>query len=238
MSQKWHKEHSFGKFLPQVRVRVRKTWPQGEGRSKSKKHNTNQRWSLPSRIALTSPTVLRDRSWDQATTDVTLRNPPGNSHCSSSRGAATNCSEARGVGVTTDASSPAPCVTFRRVVVSLWGPGQSPVLPFACCVGSLRFVGRCGPCSCWCRFRVGGPHSWRTGRKPGQNGGWNRNATRPLWLATPNELSLCTYLNQKRWCKGVEGEAVSHVTQAQLFKSGLGKRWQVLFVVQQPGDVQ
>ena len=49
-----------------------------------------------------------------------------------------------------------PCVTFRPVVVSLRGPGQSPVLPFACCVGSLRSVGRCGRCSCWCRFRVHG----------------------------------------------------------------------------------
>ena len=51
---------------------------------------------------------------------------------------------------------PPPCVTFRRVVVSLRGPGQSLVLPFACCVGSLRSVGRCGRCSCWCRFRVRG----------------------------------------------------------------------------------
>ena len=48
------------------------------------------------------------------------------------------------------------CVTFRRVVVPLRGPGQSPVLPFACCVGSLLSVGRCGRCSCWCRFRVRG----------------------------------------------------------------------------------
>ena len=48
---------------------------------------------------------------------------------------------------------PPPRVTFRRVVVSLRGPGQSPVLPFACCVGSLRSDGRCGRCSCWCRFR-------------------------------------------------------------------------------------
>ena len=36
---------------------------------------------------------------------------------------------------------PPPHVTFRRVVASLWGPGQSPVLPFACCVGSLLSVG-------------------------------------------------------------------------------------------------
>ena len=36
-----------------------------------------------------------------------------------------------------------PCVTFRRVVAPLRGPGQSPVLPFACCVGSLLSVGRC-----------------------------------------------------------------------------------------------
>ena len=49
-----------------------------------------------------------------------------------------------------------PCVTFRRVVVPLRGPGQSPVLPFACCVGSLRSVGRC---SCWCRCRVRGAPS-------------------------------------------------------------------------------
>ena len=56
-----------------------------------------------------------------------------------------------------DASAaPASCVTFRRVVVPLRGPGQSPVLPFACCVGSLLSVGRCGRCSCWCRFRVRG----------------------------------------------------------------------------------
>ena len=45
-------------------------------------------------------------------------------------------------------------VTFRLVVVSLLGPGQSPVLPFACCVGSLLSVSHCGRCSCWCRFRV------------------------------------------------------------------------------------
>ena len=34
-----------------------------------------------------------------------------------------------------------PCVTFRLVAVPLWGPGQSPVLPFACCVGLLLSVG-------------------------------------------------------------------------------------------------
>ena len=54
---------------------------------------------------------------------------------------------------------PPPVVTFRRVAVSLRGPGQSPVLPFACCVGSLRSVGRCGRCSRWCRFRVRGAPS-------------------------------------------------------------------------------
>ena len=52
-----------------------------------------------------------------------------------------------------------PRVTFRRVVVPLRGPRQSPVLPFARCVGSLRSVGRCGRCSCWCRFRVRGAPS-------------------------------------------------------------------------------
>ena len=49
-----------------------------------------------------------------------------------------------------------PCVTFRRVVAPLRGPGRSSVLPFACCVGSLLSVGRCGRCSRWCRFRVRG----------------------------------------------------------------------------------
>ena len=52
--------------------------------------------------------------------------------------------------------SQAPCVTFRLVIAPLRGPGRSPVLPFACCVGSLLSVGRCGQCSCWCRFRVRG----------------------------------------------------------------------------------
>ena len=42
---------------------------------------------------------------------------------------------------------PPPRVTCRRVVVSLRGPGHSPALPSACCVGSLRSVGRCGRCS-------------------------------------------------------------------------------------------
>ena len=51
---------------------------------------------------------------------------------------------------------PPPCVTFRLVVVPLRGSGQSPVLPFACCVGSLLSVGRCGWCTCWCRFCVRG----------------------------------------------------------------------------------
>ena len=70
-----------------------------------------------------------------------------------------NNEEKRGTSVCrgatpTPATRPPPRVTFRLVVVPLWGPGQSPVLPFACCVGSLLSVGRCGRCSCWCRFRV------------------------------------------------------------------------------------
>ena len=48
-----------------------------------------------------------------------------------------------------------PCVTFHLVVVSLRGPGQSPVLPFACCVELLLSVGTYW-CSCWCWFRVCG----------------------------------------------------------------------------------
>ena len=64
-----------------------------------------------------------------------------------------NCSLRRGHCLV---PPPPPCATFRPVVVSLRGPGQSPVRPFACCVGSLLSVGRCGRCSCWCRFRVRG----------------------------------------------------------------------------------
>ena len=37
-----------------------------------------------------------------------------------------------------------PCVTCRLVAVSLRGPRQSPVLPFACCVGSMLSDNRCG----------------------------------------------------------------------------------------------
>ena len=58
---------------------------------------------------------------------------------------------------------PPPCATSLRVAVSLRGPGQSPVLPFACCVGSLRSVGRCGRCSRWCRCRVRGAQCWCAG---------------------------------------------------------------------------
>ena len=64
-----------------------------------------------------------------------------------------------------DPSPPNPIprrVTFRRVA-PFRGPGQSPVLPFACCIGSLRSVGRCGRCSCWCRFRVREPRRWCAG---------------------------------------------------------------------------
>ena len=56
-----------------------------------------------------------------------------------------------------------PCVTFRRVVVSLRGPGQSPVLPFACCVGSLCSVSRCGRCSAGVVSAFAEPSGWCTG---------------------------------------------------------------------------
>ena len=68
---------------------------------------------------------------------------------------------------------PPPPVTLRRVVVPLRGPGQSPVLPFACCVGSLRSVGRCGRCSCWCRFRLRGAQ-WLVCRGCAECGGMCR----------------------------------------------------------------
>ena len=37
-----------------------------------------------------------------------------------------------------------PCVTFRLVVAPLQGPGQSPVLPVACCVGLLLSAAAAG----------------------------------------------------------------------------------------------
>ena len=49
-----------------------------------------------------------------------------------------------------------PCVTFCLVADSLWGGGQSAVLPFTCCIGLLLSVGRCSRCSCWCCFSVHG----------------------------------------------------------------------------------
>ena len=59
------------------------------------------------------------------------------------------------LGYCTCAQAP-PCVTFRLVFAPSRGPGRSPILPFACCVESLLSVGRCGRCSCWCRFHVRG----------------------------------------------------------------------------------
>ena len=73
---------------------------------------------------------------------------------------------------------PPPRVTFRRVVAPLRGPGQSPGLPFACCVGSLRCVGRCGRCSCWCPLPqcrdgspMGGGGAFMKWRFPPKGGG-------------------------------------------------------------------
>ena len=78
---------------------------------------------------------------------------------------------------------PPPCVTFRRVTVSLKGPGQSSVLPFACCVGSLHYVSRCGRCSCWCRFRVRGAQ-WLVCRGCAGCGGMCRlRVSGAQWLA-------------------------------------------------------
>ena len=52
-----------------------------------------------------------------------------------------------------------PGFRFCETWASVQGPGQSPVRPFACCVGSLRSVSCCGRCSCWCRFRFNGAQS-------------------------------------------------------------------------------
>ena len=83
-------------------------------------------------------------------------------------------------------------MTFRLVVAPLRGPGRSPVLPFACCVGSLLSVGRCGALagdvsafaepSSWCAGALlnvawcavcasAAPNSWRIGGCAGCCGG-------------------------------------------------------------------
>ena len=56
-----------------------------------------------------------------------------------------------------------PCVTFRRVAVSLRGPGQSPARPFACCAGHcvLSAAAACVPAVVV--FALAEPSSWRTG---------------------------------------------------------------------------
>ena len=50
--------------------------------------------------------------------------------------------------------TPTPCVTFRRIVVPLRSLDSHPFFPSH--AASLLSVGRCGRCSCWCRFRVRG----------------------------------------------------------------------------------
>jgi len=57
---------------------------------------------------------------------------------------------------------PSPCVTLRWVAISLRGPGQSPVLPFACCVGSMLSDGR-GDVPCGVVSALAEPSSWRSG---------------------------------------------------------------------------
>ena len=86
---------------------------------------------------------------------------------------------------------PPPRVTFRRVVVSLRGPGQSPGLPFACCVGSMRSVGRCGRCSCWCRFRVHGAQYLVCRGCAGCGGMWQ---VARQWRPVVGVLGLCWLL--------------------------------------------
>ena len=86
---------------------------------------------------------------------------------------------------------PPPRVTFRLVVVSLRGPGRSPALPFACCVGSLRSVGRCSLCSRWCRFRVRGAQ-WLVCRGCARCGGMCRASAPPTVGCRCGTLTLTT----------------------------------------------
>ena len=70
---------------------------------------------------------------------------------------------ADGVGHKPDNPQTAPLCDIPSGCSFFTGPRQSPVLPFACCVGALLSVGRCGRCSCWCRFRVRRPSGWCAG---------------------------------------------------------------------------
>ena len=72
--------------------------------------------------------------------------------------------------------------TFRRVAVSSRGPEQSPVRPFACCVGSLRSDGRRSRCL-FC-----GVGSWRAGGCAGGCG----PLPSAFWSSTlPRRISFC-----------------------------------------------
>ena len=87
-----------------------------------------------------------------------------------------------------------PCVTFRLVVAPLRGPGRSPVLPFACCVGSLLSVGRCGRCSCWCRLSPPPvPEAVRElpQMKWGWSGAWGRYQRAPARVRRTGCIPIC-----------------------------------------------
>ena len=62
------------------------------------------------------------------------------------------------------------------------GPWTVTVLPFACCVGSLLSVSRCGRCSCWCRFCVCGA-KWLMCWARGGNYNRSRCDPRPSYLS-------------------------------------------------------
>ena len=117
-----------------------------------------------------------------------------------------------------------PCVTFRLVVVSLRGPGRSPVLPFACCVGLLLSVGRCGRCSCWCCFRVRGAQwlvcwgCWCRFRVRGAQWSRSRSRSPPLTYQFLINKAWTGYMANGIW------RQVNHSVDTEEPLAGLGCR--------------
>ena len=111
--------------------------------------------------------VRRDGSQDQ-------EQPLGRPRQRNSNGARKQTQRATPIGIQIERRTPAALLQRVHATIKLMlqttplrGGGDSKkkfqknfqkifVRPFACCVGSLRSVGRCGRCSCWCRFRVHG----------------------------------------------------------------------------------
>ena len=97
---------------------------------------------------------------------------------------------------------PPPRVTFRRVVVSLQGPGQLPVLPFACCVGLPP-----PPPAVYGHSNTSLPLAPPPGPGPGAQGGWRMGTPGGRWSAAAPAAQASAFEQL------VEGQQVLHKRQ-------------------------